>query len=119
MLNRFGTRLSIQVTPTPKKGGTPLAKLSGPKSRFAIAMEALKRNRRAVILFYVHPNSFNTYLLSRKIADKVGVPAGWEIRGGAPYRIQIKEVEVRRLEEPPPAVPNNKPRPLRLKPKLD
>ena len=72
-------------------------------------------------MFWVNPDSFNTYLLARKIADKAGVPAGWEVRWNKDYRVTIQDVEVRRLEEPPPPKEDQKPRPKppALAPKLD
>jgi len=119
--NKYGTRLQIQILPDPKEGGTTTEQLRQPGSVFEKAMNGIAINRRAVIMFWVNPDSFNTYLLARKFADKAGVPAGWEVRWNTDYRVTIQDVEVRRLEEPPPPKEDEKPKPTPppLAPKLD
>jgi hypothetical protein len=122
--NPISTRLYIDIRPNAKEGGTSTGELAkfGMKAPFGKAMDHLTQKRDAVIMFWVNPNSFNTYLVARRAADKAGVPAGWDVRGNTFYRFTIPEVEVRRLKEPPPPDPNAKPpapRPPPLKPKLD
>lgn len=119
--NTYGTRLSLEIKPDKKEGGTSLDELKGTNTQFQRTMSTLARNRQAVIMFYVHPASFNSYLLARPVADKNRVPAGWEVRGGESYRVMIPDLEVRRLKEPPPADPNKKPKkqPPGIKPSLD
>lgn len=119
--NIYGTRLFIEIKPNKEEGGTSLEELKGTNTKFERAMITLARNRQAVIMFYVNPASFNSYLLARPVADKQRVPAGWEVRGGESYRLMIPELEVRRLKEPPPPDPNKKPKkqPPGIKPTLD
>ena len=104
-----------------KTGGTSTEELKTPGNRFKRTLKVLSVNRHAVLVFWVHPNSFNTYLLARKMADEFSVPAGWEAKYNTGYRVYIQEVEVKRLKEPPPKPPDEKPkpRPPRLDPKLD
>jgi hypothetical protein len=121
--NPTSTRLHIEIRPNGKDGGTSTGELAtlGMESLFGRAMENLRHKRDAIIMFWVNPNSFNTYLVARRAADKAGVPAGWEVRGNTSYWLGIPEVEVRRLKEPPPPDPDApKPvRPPKLEPKLD
>lgn len=120
--NALGTRLRIRVTPNKEEGGSSLADLEGAQPKFDQSLSALSRNQRAILMFWVHPNSFNTYLRARPLADKHRLPAGWEIRGQHFYDIVVTEVEVRPLQAPPkpdPNAPPPKPRPPGIKPSLD
>jgi len=121
MPNKYGTRLSLRITPDAANGGIPFDAMQKPGSDFEKAMNGLASNKRAVIMFWVAPDSFNTYLLARKIADKAEVPAGWEVRGNKDYYVPIKEVEVQALEVMPPEMVKPKPtnEPPKLEPKLD
>lgn len=114
-------RMRIEIRPDLKNGGTTTEQLEDPNSQFAASMKALSRVRGAVLMFWVHPDSFPTYLKARPLADAVNLPAGWEIRGNQMYTITLGDVEIRRIKEPPPAKPNpnQKPGPPRLDPKLD
>lgn len=122
--NPMSTRLRIVVRPNGKTGGSSTEDLTklGMKAPFGKAMENLRLKRDAVVMFWVHPNSFNTYLVARRAADKSSVPAGWDVRGSSAFSINIPEVEIRRMKEPPPPDPN-RPKPPAgpppLKPKLD
>ncbi len=114
------TRLFITITPDLENGGTPIDALEKPGSGYSSAAASLKNNRDAVVLFHVNPDSFNAYLKGRSLLDKAGIPAGWEVFGGHTWRLMIEDVEVNRLEEPPP--PPDKPAPKRppsIGPKLD
>ncbi len=115
-----GTRLYMTITPDAEKGGTPMEELEKPGSPFSKAAVALKENRKAVVLFHVNPDSFNTYLKARSLMDRANIPAGWEVDPAPRYHFQIPDIEVNRLEEPPetPPVPQ-KPKPPTLGPKLD
>ena len=112
--------LQIAITPELQKGGTPLADLEKPGSEFSKTVASLMGNSRAVVLFHVHPDSFNCYLKARGLLDKTKVPAGWEVWGGNSWRFTIPDVEVKRLQEPPPPPPQVGPKPPPpIGPKLD
>lgn len=116
------TGVNIRVAPNLKEGGTSLAELADKNCQFANILRKLSSDRNAVLMFYVAPDSFNTYLAARELADKAGVPAGWEIRSNGDYAQRIPDVEVNRTQEPPPPPPNQKPAPPgppSIKPKLD
>ena len=117
--NLTQTRLHIEVKPDLKDGGSSLEELKESANPFYRAMRSIRSNRQAVIMFWVHPNSFNTYLLARPLADNNDVPAGWEVRGNQSYWIPILDVEVKRLKEPPPPPPDTGPKPPSIKPTLD
>ncbi|MGJ8725887.1 MAG: hypothetical protein ACSHYB_15125 [Roseibacillus sp.] len=111
------TRLALDTIPDRKEGGTSLEELSQPNNKFIGILKVLARDRKAVLMFKVNPNSFNTYLVARELADKANVPAGWEVNGWDRHRHPLMDVEVNRLEEPPEKPPT--PRPPRVGPKLD
>lgn len=115
------TRMRIFITPNLGSGGTSTEELDDPNSQFAASVKALARVRGAVLIFWVHPDSFPTYLKARPLADAVNLPSGWEIRGDQKYQIFLGDVEIKRLKEPTPrpANPNQPPKPPRLGPKLD
>lgn len=115
------TRMRIYIKPDLAKGGTSTEELDDPNSQFANGVKALARIRGAVLLFWVHPDSFPTYLKARPLADNVNLPAGWEVRYDQRYQIFLGDVEIRRLKEPPPPKPGdpNKPKPPKVGPKLD
>ncbi len=37
-------------------------------------------SRKRYLRYMVKPDSFDTYLAARRVTDKIGVPAGWEVR---------------------------------------
>lgn len=115
------TWLFITIQPDLNEGGTTTEELQKPGSKFEAAVKALARVRNAVIIFRVNPDSFPTYLAARQMADKVNLPAGWEISGSGQHRMRAGEVDVKRLKEPEPREPdpNAKPRPPKLGTKLD
>ena len=117
--NPVSNRLHIEIKPDLKEGGTPLADLGKKGNAYANAVTALARNLKAVLLFKVNPDSFNTYLQARTMADNVKLPAGWEVSGGPSHWIQLTDIEVNRLEEPPERKDPPGPKPPPLKPKLD
>ena len=113
--------LQLAITSDLEKGGTPLDDLEKPGSEYSKTVASLMGNSRAVVLFHIHPDSFNTYLKARGLLDKTKVPAGWEVWGGNSWRVTIPGVEVKRLQEPPPPPPPQvgpKPPPP-IGPKLD
>ena len=99
------TRMHIEVTPDGQTGGSSLEELKVKGNSFARILENLSRDSRAVLLFHVHPNSFNTYLEARRLTDKARVAAGWEVRSMGSFSIQIKDLEIKRQQEPPPPPP--------------
>ena len=115
-------RLELVITPDLEKGGTPTEELSVRGSEFFNAAIALKQDFKAVLMFYVNTDSFQTYLEARALADKANIAAGWEINGSREYKVRLTEIEVKRLEDPPPPPANPAPRPPGpppVKPKLD
>ncbi|MDB4297076.1 hypothetical protein N9904_03705 [Akkermansiaceae bacterium] len=112
-----GTRMHIQVNPDLKEGGTSLEQLEKAEGTFPQILRKLRGDSSTVILFHVHPNSFNTYLQARRLTDKVGIAAGWEVKPWQSYAIRIDDVEIKRQQEPPPPKPSE--RPPNLPPKID
>ncbi|MCP5536451.1 MAG: hypothetical protein H7A51_09490 [Akkermansiaceae bacterium] len=125
LANPLGTRMRIEIKPDLKAGGTALADINNRESTYFKILKKLANNNRAVILYHVNPNSFNTYLQARILSDKAGIAAGWEINYSQAHSIVLADVEVKRLQDPPPPDPNAKPKPPkppkppRIDPKLD
>ena len=122
--NPFSTRMNIVIKTNPKNGGTSLEDLANKNCLFRKILKKLSSNIRAVIMFNVHPNSFNSYLQTRRITDKTKIAAGWQISGRTHHVTRLNEIEVNRLKTPPPPVhdpnkPPAPPRPPSLPPKLD
>jgi len=113
------TRLHLIVSPDRKNGGSSLDELKKPKSVFARVLDKLRLNSRAVLIFHVHPNSFNAYLQARRLTDKARVAAGWEVRGMNSYSVVIPEIEIKRQKEPAPAPAAPVERPPSLPTKID
>lgn len=103
------SRLRIVVTPDHKAGGSSLEDLQKPRSVFARVLDKLRLNSRAVLIFHVHPNSFNTYLQARRLTDQARVSAGWEVKGMNSYAIMIPEVEVKPTKKAVPGAPVERP----------
>jgi hypothetical protein len=115
-----GSRLHIEVSPDLEKGGTPMEELEKPGSAYSKAALKMKSDSRSVVLFHVNPDSFNTYLKGRGLLDRANIPAGWEVSGAKSWRFPIPDIEVNRLEDPPPAPDKPKPPgPPVIGPKLD
>lgn len=123
--NQYGVQLLLQILPDPAKGGTSLEELRKPGSEFEKAVRPLSSNRRAVVMFWVTPDSFNTYLLARKVVDNAKVPAGWEVNLNQAFHLVLPDLIVKPLAEPPPPPPQPEkpvkppPAPPPLQPKLD
>lgn len=107
------------IRPDLGKGGTPLEELGKPGNEFAIAAGAIRKTFKSILLYRVHPNSFEAYLTARELTEKINIAAGWEINGSPEFRIPMPGLTVRRIKEPPPKIPDNKPKPPPVKPKLD
>lgn len=112
-------RVQLVIRPDLEKGGTPVAELGKPDNDFAKAVVLLKQDFDSVVMFLVHPDSFNAYLDARELIDKVNIAAGWEMNWKPVYRTAIQEAPIRRTEAPPPAGKPKPPGPPPLKPKLD
>ena len=120
--NPVSTRMRIVVRPDLKKGGTALADINRKDSTYVNILRKLANSSRAVIIFHVHPHSFNTYLQARRLSDKAQIAAGWEIQYMTHYSFYLPDIEVNRLKDPPPPDPNAKPKPPGpppIGPKLD
>ena len=116
--NPVDARLKLRVAPDLKEGGVSLEELGKPNNVFVKIVDRLRVKSGGVLIFYVHPNSFNTYLQARRVTDKARVPAGWEIRPMNSYSTVIDDIELRRLKEPPPRKPGPE-RPPSLPTKID
>ena len=142
--NPISTRISMNIVPDLKEGGTHIDELSGKTNTFVSILSKLRNNKKAVLFFLVDTKSFNTYLQARSLADKAGIAAGWKMehmdfdtetgRGRVTpqgsFGMMLKEVEVNRLKDPPPPKPKPKPKnppkkepkpagPPKIGPKLD
>jgi hypothetical protein len=60
------------------QGGTPIEDLKQPTNAFASDLSKL-RPPNEVLMFRVDPPSMYAYALAREIADKKGIPCGWEL----------------------------------------
>lgn len=140
--NPISTKISMNIIPDLKEGGTHIDELSGKTNTFVSILSKLRNNKKAVLFFLVDTKSFNTYLQARSLADKAGIAAGWKMehmdfdtetgRGRVTpqgsFGMMLKEVEVNRLKDPPPPKPKpiNPPKkepkpagPPKIGPKLD
>ncbi len=112
--------LRIRITPNAASGGTTTDELRQPGSPFHQAVKSLARVRDAVLMFRVHPDSFDTYLAARPLADAVNLPAGWEVWFGRHHEYAIPDLNIKPTAPPPeqPAKPGG-PDPPKLDPTLD
>ncbi len=120
--NPLSTRMRIEIKPDLKQGGTALADLNKKDSRYIKVLKKIASNSRAVILYRVHPNSFNAYLQARILSDKAQIAGGWEVHYHKSYSVVLRDIEVKRLKDPPPPDRNAKPKPPgppTIGPKLD
>jgi hypothetical protein len=58
--------------------GDTSRKIFAPNSNFRKKMEELAKGKRHFITFYVFADSFEAYLVARKIADELKLAAGWK-----------------------------------------
>ena len=100
--NKPWTRLHVRVTFDPKQGDASLADIEQPNGRFHRMMDVVRSYPKAVLIFKVRPDGFQTYLKARQIADQKGIPSGWEIDGNNFVSLVLDDFEVERLEQPPP-----------------
>lgn len=115
------SHVRIRITPDPTAGGTSTDELGEAGSAFHQAVKSLARVRDAVLMFQVHPDSFDTYLAARPLADAVNLPAGWQMSWSRHHEFIVREVVVKPTG-PPPEPAGNKPagpQPPNLKPTLD
>lgn len=72
-----------------------------------ILLAQIKQNPKAVAMFRVTGDGYENYLATREIADKIGLPAGWEA-AGPEHKIHVGEIETNKPKDPPkppPAAP--------------
>ncbi len=100
--NKPWTRLHVRVSFDPQKGDASLADMEQPNGRFHRMMDLVKGFPKAVLIFKVRPDGFQTYLKARQIADEKQIPCGWEVDGNSFVGVPL-DFEVARLEQPPPA----------------
>lgn len=117
--NPYGTSLHMDVLPDFAKGGTTIEQLRQKRSLFGDIMRKLSTNRRAVVMFKVHPSGFLTYLEARKLAERHRVSAGWEVSGWDRSRIYLREIKVKQLKERPESKKPKVPKPPKIDSKLD
>lgn len=65
-----------------EKMGEDIARIMSPNSRFQSAIRKARIAKTYYGLFQVWPDSYETYLEARKIADRNKLPAGWQPRSG-------------------------------------
>jgi hypothetical protein len=112
---------SVQVVMRPRpEGGETVEQISDSRSVFLSTMRSIKANPKGVALFQVAKDGFATYLEARKVADEVGVPAGWEFYNAPPTGIEIAvnipNFEVQRFAMAPPPGPPPNPNAVTIKP---
>lgn len=121
--NPIGTNVQIVIRPDLEKGGAASEQLEIPGSLFSKVVTGIMKDKDSVVMFYVHQDSFSSYLKARSLLDKTKIPAGWEIWGGDAWAFNIPDLEVKRLKEPPPQppapAPNGPGPPPPIGPKLD
>lgn len=59
--------------------GDDLKTMDSPNSKYMRSMIAMKRNGKEYGRYKVSADSFAEYVKARTIADRVGIPAGWEV----------------------------------------
>jgi len=99
----------ITLTPTPGTGEKP-AQFNVPGSPFEAALRKIKFNPKNVVMFKVTADGFENYLLARDIADRIGVPAGWDFQGDQKFTqtFGVYDIPVNVLVKPVPT-PTPKP----------
>ncbi len=103
-INKFSTRLSLQLIARPGQA-EPIDAAVRMTSQFQGNLRRFKTGNN-VIWLYVARDSLDAYTQARDAVDTLGLPAGWEIAGIAAVTQPIPDIEVARLEEPPPVDPN-------------
>ena len=72
-------KVRIDIAVNPDKG-TPKEHITHPNSPFvALVAKARSYGSRALIKYYVAPDSFETYLIAREYSESQRIDAGWEI----------------------------------------
>ena len=70
--NPISTKISMNIVPDLKEGGTHIDELSARQIPFVSILSKLRNNKKAVLFFLVDTKSFNTYLQARSLTDKAG-----------------------------------------------
>lgn len=97
------TRIPMKISPLPA-GGETLDQARNLVSNFQSTLKKLKIDPDSVIWFHVFKDSIPTYLAVREIADRLGVPVGWDISSQPSYS-QILSAEYTLNTTPPPPAP--------------
>lgn len=112
-------KLTMIITPDLDNGGTALADLATPGSAYSKAAVLISGDFKAVLLFKVSTESFETYLAARELAERANIPAGWDISADPKYTFTIQEPTIRALDPPKPSGKPGPPKPKPPGPKLD
>jgi len=106
----------------PKPGaGEPVSQLNAINSQFQNALRKIRFNPKAVVMFKVTKDGFESYLAAREVVDKLNVPAGWDFASDTSHRFNVPDISFNQLEKPAPKpTPNpNAPPPKKLAPTID
>lgn len=100
----FNRRPRFKFVPRPEKG----IEKSQIDRRWATVVRRLAQRDR-YLRFFVKPDSFEMYLAARRIADRIGIPAGWELRpphwtyrhtfGQERYRLTQKKEKIQKIKK--------------------
>ncbi len=106
------------MTPDIESGGETITDAAKHNSRLRKHFNKARSDRN-YLLFIVHPDAFETYLLARRIAEEQYVPIGWQPTGAKDIRRSLSGIRFH-FEPPPPPKDGAKPkpRPPKKKPKL-
>lgn len=97
-------RENLSITPRPT-GGETASQIRYRSSAFIRALQSIDF-RKQYVRFLVWPDSFETYILAREIAEQLKVPAGWTIQTGEWWKIGWDlGLKMRDEKVPPPAKP--------------
>lgn len=109
LINPTGYYMTLVIRPDLEKSGSPLEELSKPGGEFAKAIPVIRQSMRSVLLYRLHPDSFETYLAARELSEKVNIAAGWDVNDSTEFKMGIPGLTVRRLQEPPAPPPGTLP----------
>ncbi len=107
--NSNDAKLVIEPKPRAGESSTSIRRTT---SAYQIAAKRTKL-QNDYVRYLVSPDSYPVYLSAREVANKIKLPAGWELVEGEPptYTIPLPEIRIHRITEPPPPKPKPKPKP--------
>lgn len=109
---------NIQVHLRPDGGETP-EQIRQPASRFNLEVRQLA-GKKSYLSFLVWPDSFEAYIEARKLCDRAGVPAGWDIPTFPHWEFWMDgRVKIKGEAPPPPPAPPGTGAPKPPPPMLD